>query len=316
MKKVLCIIISVIVLLYAVSLGAVMELFIEAKEEEFYNSNYDFPAQHENDIAKQYTDGEITFEDLSNAMAVYDTRGLRMPYTCYFRFMDSAGTFISEAKCVLELKISKGLPSKLSYKYIDIDKYLTDAFKAKYAETASYIESVELYRENNEFIPVALNIVWFGEDEDTSERVILTNNQANVICANNYSTLTWEQGDECITAEIYDRPLRVEKDDTYNYFVAMAEGYAQEARNGNTITNGSLGGSGRMNTFIHYDYSVLNVSIGPYTYYTFSAVGVNLLEAVFDEPSYVRRLIAITAIYALVGAALCGATVYVVKKEN
>ncbi len=313
MKKILCIIISCIVLLYAVTIGAAMELFIEAKEEEFYNSNYDFPAQHETDIAKQYTDGKITFEDLSNAMAVYDTRGLRMPNTCYFRFMDSAGTLISEAKCVLELKISKGLPATLSYKYIDIDKYLTPEFKVKYAEETSYIESVELYRENGEFTPVALNIVWF--DEDIEERIVLTDKQANVVCANNYGTLTWEQGDECITAEIYDKPLRVEKDDTYNYFVAMAEGYAQEARNGTTITNGVLGGGGRMNTFIHYDYSVLNVSIGPYTYYTFSAVGVNLLEAVFDEPSYVKRLIAITAIYALVGAAASGATVYIFKKE-
>lgn len=317
MKKILCIMIACIVLLYIVSIGAITELLIDAKEEEFYNSTYFMPAEHENDVVKQYADGEISFEDLSNAIVDCDMRGLDMPYTYYMRFMDSGGNFISESKCILWLQIAKGIPAQLSYKYIDLDKYLTEEFKVKYAETSNYVESVELYRENNEFTPVALNIVWFDEGSESAERVVLTDKQANVVCANDYSTLSYEQGDECIVAEIKDTPLRVEKDDTYNYFVAMAEGYAQELRKGTTITGGVLGGGGRLEAdrFTEYDYTVLNVSIGPYTYYTFSAVGVNLLEAVFEDRDSVKLLIAVTAIFAVIGTAMCGAAAYVFKRD-
>lgn len=319
MKKIICIILCGAVLLWTLAIGATFELMLEAKDDEFYNSSYSMPAQHENEIVKQYTDGEITFEDLSAAMSQYDMRGLKLPYTCYLRFMDSGGNFISEAGCILKLQIVMESPFKLTNKYISLDKYLSEDFKARRcAGEYPHVRSFELYRENGVYTPVALEVTWFNDGEESDERVVLSNYQPNITCTSDYGVLSWKSGNEEITAEIDDTALHVEKNEVYDYFVAMADGYAQELRKGTTITEGVLGGGGRLDghAFTEYDYTVLNVRIGPYTYYTFSAVGVNLLEAVFEEPDFVKRLAVITAVFAVIGGAMCGAAVCVFKREN
>lgn len=319
MKKVICILITVIVLLYAVSIGAMMELFLEAKQEEFYNANYFMPTQHENEIIKQYTDGEITFEDLKSAIVEYDVHGLMLsiPYTtCYMRFMDSAGTTVSESGMLLNLKVTKESPFKQTNKYIDLGTYLTEDFKNKYAESAIIVNSVELYRENDNFVPVAINVTWFDLEGRPDERIVFTDYQTNVTCVSDYGVLSWENNEEQITAEVNVTPLRMEKKKGYDYFKSLADSYAQQAKT-STITDGVTGSGGRMDgdRFFETSYSVLNVSVGPYTYYTFRAIGVDLLAAVFDETSYVNRLVAVTAIYVLLGAVASGTTVYIFKKE-
>ena len=316
MKKILCVIISVVILLYAVTVGAMLELFLEAKQEEFYNGSYFMPTKHETEIVKRYTDGEITFEDLKNAIVEYDTRGLRMPHTCYMRFMDSAGTTISESGALLKLQLVKESPFKLTNKYISIDQYLTENFKNKYAQSAIIVNSVELYKENDTFVPVAINVTWFDLEGSPDERIVFTDYQANVICVSDYSVLSWENNEESITAEVNFTPLRMEKKKGYDYFKSLADSYAQTAKTG-TVTDGVMGSGGRMDgdSFFETSYSILNVSVGPYTYYTFSAIGVDLLAAVFDESSYVKRLVAVTVIFAVIGTAMCGTTAYVFKRE-
>lgn len=311
MKKVVCIIISCIIILYTVSIAAALKLMMDYKKEEFYNTEYFMPA--ESTIPDWVEDGSMTFDSAVNALADYDTQSLdmKMPSTCYSVFFDSAGNLLSESKCVLKLKITTDEPFSVKRICLDLDKYMSEETKAEYAEKRYGILSVELYRENDTFIPVALNVMGFDKSKSYEKRIVLTDYQPNV----HYSSSNSTYGLECITFEVKDRHLRQKKDAVYDFLRDEGESYRQAATtlNGKVFTGG--GGSLEDFAFTDYSYSLAPVHFGNYTYFHYSAIAVNYLEAVFAERDFVKLLIIITAVFAVIGTAATVSSIYILTNE-
>lgn len=311
MKKIICLIITLVILLYAVSFGVATKLAMDTKSQEFLNADYDLPAEGTRTLTEYVERDVMSFEDAVNAMGDSDTMFLDMPHTSYMMFFDSAGNLLTESKCVLNIKIVKDEPFSEKKICVDLEKYMSDQIKADYVEKHYGVISVELYRENYTFTPVALNVMWFDGDESIEERIVLTDLQPNV----HYNKIDYAYGDETITYEINDRYLYQEKDEIYNQLRSMAEGYRLSA----ATLDGKVwtGGGGRLDEvpFTEYSYHLDPVHFGNYTYFHYSVVAVNYLEAVFDESDFIKLIAAMTAVYLALGAATCGAVVYIFKRE-
>lgn len=324
-KKICATILTVMVLLYAVSMGVVLKFGLDAKFDEFWNRDtkdtyYDFDYYN-----KALTEGKITFQDAVNSLCEYDLLINDIPIAALNVVFDAQGNVLSESKTLLKLNESGGNYNEMKY-FIDLEYYLTDDILERILEIIdgrtnignfidNFIDEVECYKEGDYVTPVALTFDWVEEKDDSfetvRERIVLNNLTPNAV----YDDVGEKDG----WFEVFTHRLDGKMDKIHEYLERFAAGFCQLAKDGE-YDSLSLSGNrrGEPYPFTELSYSVNPIELNGQTYYFINIEATNCLQAVFEDESYIKGFVAITVVYALLGTFLCfyGVKLYNKKEED
>ena len=309
-KRICAIILTVIIVLFAVSMSFVVKLGLNAKDKEYYDRDYDQTRYGYDYYEEAFKKGELTLQDTLNGLCVYENDA-QIPVASYNVVCDKDGNVVAESGSMLEIEFFNDDYYSGKMYYVNLEPYLTeevrkqmlDIFEITGYHRLGIFDTVELSCKKDTIIPVAFET----EYEDETYRVELSDKKANVILGDGNG----HNGKFCFL----EYNLKGEMLKHYDYLKRVAYKYVQQQKDGEELVDMSEGTGG--NPYPHTEESVVisTLKLDGEKYYFIQTEAANSVYSMLSDENYIMAFITITAVYVLVGAALCIVAVKIKKKR-
>ena len=315
-KKICSVILTVVVLLYAVSIHFVFKLGMDAKFNEYYDRDTEASRYGMEYYLDAYKSGELSTEGVLTGLCEYDRLITKFPLALYNAVIDTEGNIVAESSSLLEVKFYDIEPSETYF--ISLEPYITEEVKKQILEHADkslpseyWIDKIELYREGDTIIPVAFTCTEVDDNyNDVEYRIVLSDAEPNV---------TSHRGkyEECYF-RFFANNLENKMKKHHEYLKGVAEEYRLEIMEKTDIEEPGTGGGGEPFFHSEYSHNITSFKLDGKKYYLFSGEAANTVLSVISDEDYIKAFITITAVYLVLGGYLCyyGVKLYNKKEEN